>query len=189
MKHFWTLLARYRAHDDPLAAAGNLVALVIGFDQPFYPLTLYWATGADVTWSLIDFLSAPCFLAVPFVMRRSSLAGRVMLVVVGTLDTLASAKVFGTASGAELYFGPCLMLAAMLFRKREQLVSFVLIGLTLGCVVFLHGYYGDAWLSLSGTQDAIVLRVNTISVAMLTVFIAVVLGRARGDGRDVPIGP
>jgi hypothetical protein len=73
VKHFTSLIARYVAHDDPLAAAANLVALAIGLNQPLYPLTLYLATGGDVTWAFIDFVSGPCFLAIPAIMRRHSL--------------------------------------------------------------------------------------------------------------------
>lgn len=45
----WAALARYLAHPDPLAVAANAVALLVGSNQPLYPLTLYWLTGADVT--------------------------------------------------------------------------------------------------------------------------------------------
>src|SRR5262249_36155281 len=97
---------RYLGHPDPLAVASNLVALLVGSNQPFYPLALYWMTGGDVTGLFIVFLSAPCFLVVPFVARRSSLMGRVMLVVVGSVDTFISVKVYGPPAGNELYLGP-----------------------------------------------------------------------------------
>jgi len=182
VKRLTTLFARYAAHPDPLAAAGNLVALVIGLNQPFYPLTLYWATGADVTWTFIVFLSAPCFLAVPAVMRRNALVGRVMLVVVGSVDTLISAGVYGQASGGELYLGPCLLLAALLFRKREQLLSFGLIAAIFAGALGAHGHYGAGLLAWSDANNDILLSVNAVSVAMLTALIGVSLGRARGDG-------
>lgn len=140
------------------------------------------ATGADVTWTFIVFLSAPVFIAIPAVMRRSPLAGRVTLVVFGTLDTLASAGVYGPAGGGELYLIPCLLLAALLFRKREQLLSFGLIGLISAAMLAAHDHYGTGLLAWSVADYDILLRVNAVSVAMLTALIGVSLGRARGDG-------
>jgi hypothetical protein len=175
------LVSRYVAHPDPLATAGNLVALLVGSNQPLYPLVLYWATGADVTGLLIVFLSAPCFLAIPFVARCSSLAARVMLVAVGSIDTFASVKVYGQAGGNELYLGPCLMLAAMLFRKREQLLSFGLIALICVGLVALHDRYGASVLAWSDTDYARMMNFNIFYVAILTAFIGLSVGRARGD--------
>jgi hypothetical protein len=176
------LVARYVAHPDPLAAAGNLVALLVGSNQPLYPLTLYWVTGADVTGLFLVFLSAPCFLLVPIVMRRSSLAGRVMLVVVGSVDTFISAKVYGQASGAELYLGPCILLAAMLFRKREQWLSFGLIALIIVGILDTHDRYGVSFLAWSDKDYATMMNFNIFYVAILTAFIGLSVGRARGDG-------
>ena len=176
------LLARYLAHPDPLAAAGNIVALVLGSNQPLYPLTLYWATGADVTGLFLVFLSAPCFLAIPFVARRSSLAARVMLVAVASIDTFLSVKVYGQAGGNELYLGPCLMLAAMMFRKREQYLSLSLIALICVGLVALHDRYGASFLAWSARDYATMMSFNIFYVAILTAFIGVSVGRARGDG-------
>jgi hypothetical protein len=178
MKRLSMLIAGYAAHPDPLAAAGNVVALLVGSNQPLYPLTLYWVTGADVTGMFIVFLSAPCFLAVPIVMRRSVLAGKVMLVVVGSVDTFISAKVYGQASGAELYLGPCILLAAMLFRKREQWLSFGLIALIFARILGTHDHYGPAYLAWSDKDYATLLHLNIVYVAILTAFIGVSFGRA-----------
>jgi hypothetical protein len=182
MKRLLTCFARYAAHPDPLVAAGNVVALLVGSNQPLYPLTLYWATGADVTGLFLVFLSAPCFLLVPLVARRSSLAGRVMLVIVGSVDTFLSAKVYGQASGAELYLGPCILLAAMLFRKREQLLSFGLVALILAGLLAAHDRYGASFLAWSDKDYATILYFNIVYVAILTAFIGLSVGRARGDG-------
>ena len=182
MKRLLTCFARYAAHPDPLVAAGNVVALLVGSNQPLYPLTLYWATGANVTGLFLVFLSAPCFLLVPLVARRSSLAGRVMLVVVGSVDTFLSAKVYGQASGAELYLGPCILLAAMLFRKREQLLSFGLIALICVGLFVLHDRYGVSFLAWSDKDYATMMNFNIFYVAILTALIGLSVGRARGDG-------
>ena len=182
MKRLSSLLAGYVANPDPLAAAGNLVAVLVGSNQPLYPLALYWATGADVTGLFLVFLSAPCFLAVPFVARRSSLAARVMLVVVGSIDTFVSVKVYGQAAGNELYLGPCLLLAAMLFRKREQRLSYGLMALIVAGLLVLHDRYGASFLAWSARDYATMMNFNIFYVAVLTAFIGFSVGRARGDG-------
>ena len=182
MKRLSAFFARYIANADPLAHAGNLVAVLIGTNQPLYPLALYWATGADVTGAFICFLSAPCFLAVPFIARRSSLAGRLALVLVGTFDTLISVKVYGQAGGNELYLGPCLMLAVMLFRKSEWRVSFGCVALIWAALFGLHDRYGASVLGWSAGDYATMMSFNVFYVAMLTVFIALGVGRARGEG-------
>ena len=38
--------AAYLAHPDARVATGNLVALVLGWNTPFYPLWLRWAAGS-----------------------------------------------------------------------------------------------------------------------------------------------
>jgi hypothetical protein len=182
VKHFTSLIARYVAHDDPLAAAANLVALAIGLNQPLYPLTLYLATGGDVTWAFIDFVSGPCFLAIPAIMRRHSLGGRVAMVVLASLDTFISVKVFGQASGAEFYLLPCLLLAALLFRKHEVRWSYGLTALIFVALVGMNGRYGVDFLQWSASNYETLVRINAVSVAMLTTFIGVCVGRARGDG-------
>ncbi len=181
MKFFANTIGRYAAHPDPLAAAANVVALVIAFDQPFYPFTLYWATGTGLPGSFLAVLSAPFFFAVPAVMRRSAMAGKATLVLVGTIDSIFAAKVFGPASGSELYLVPCLLLAAMLFRRSEQWVSFGLIALIFAGFG-LHDHYGAATLAWSAPDHETLVRINAVSVAMLTTLIGVNLGRARCDG-------
>ncbi|MBV8393368.1 MAG: hypothetical protein JOY81_09335 [Alphaproteobacteria bacterium] len=158
------------------------MALLVGSNQPLYPLMLYWMTGADVTGIFICFLSAPCFLAVPLIARRSSLAGRVALVVVGSVDTFISVKIYGPSAGNELYLGPCLLLATMLFRKGEQWIALGLTGLVLLGFFALHGRYGASYLAWSAKDYATMMELNIFYVAMLTAFIGLTLGRARGDG-------
>jgi len=181
LKQVSAALARYLAHPDPLAVSGNLVALLVGSNQPLYPLALYWMTGADVTGAFICFLSAPLFLAVPFVARRSSLAGRVMLVVVGAVDTFISVKIYGAAGGNELYLGPCILLSTMLFRWHERWLAFGLTAAILAGLFTLHGRYGSSHLAWSSQDYAMMMDLNIVYVAILTAFIGLSVGRSRGD--------
>ena len=139
-------------------------------------------TGADVTGLYIVFLSAPCFLVIPFVARRNSLAGRVMLVVIGAVDTFISVKVYGPAAGNELYLVPCVLLATMLFRRREQWISFGLTALIFAGFFAAHDRYGASYLAWSTQDYAMMMQLNIVYVAILTAFISFSLSRARGDG-------
>ena len=42
----WRRIERYAAADDPLTGASNRLALIVASNQPFYPLYVWWATGA-----------------------------------------------------------------------------------------------------------------------------------------------
>jgi drug/metabolite transporter superfamily protein YnfA len=119
--------AAYVHSNDPLVAASNIVALVVAFNQPFYPPYVRWLVGDDHGASLVTFLSTPLFLAVPAVARLSSLAGHVLLPIVGILNTLMSTLAFGAASGVELFLCPCAMIAGMSLRQDER-ATMLLIG-------------------------------------------------------------
>ena len=107
MRRIAQLVATYIRSDDPLAAASNLIAVIVAINQPFFPLSIHWLVGNDHGASYITFFSTPFFLAVPAIMRLWSLAGRAMLPLVGILNTLASAQALGAASGVELFLCPC----------------------------------------------------------------------------------
>lgn len=89
------LLARCRAyagHPDPAAAATNVVALVVALNGPFYPLYIIGLIGWAGVSTFATMLSSPLFFAVPWLSRRSSLAGRVALPLIGTINTVCQAS-------------------------------------------------------------------------------------------------
>src|ERR1700710_279825 len=57
----WNAAKAYFADDDPLVATANLVALVVLWNQPFYPLYVYWSFGPDIAPTFYTFLSTPFF--------------------------------------------------------------------------------------------------------------------------------
>jgi hypothetical protein len=132
-------LAAYAQAEDPLVAASNVVALVVAFNQPFYPLYIRWLVGDDQGASLVTFISTPFFLAVPAVTRLSSLVGRAMLPLTGILNTLISAQWFGAASGVELFLCPCAMIAGMSMRQEERATMAAIVVLALVGFALLHG--------------------------------------------------
>ncbi|HEX3864853.1 MAG TPA: hypothetical protein VHY35_24470 [Stellaceae bacterium] len=184
----WRAVRNYIAHPDPLVAAGNLIAVVVAWNQPIYPLYLYLFVSRDIGVSFLTFLSTPFFIAVPVVARCNSLAGRALLPLIGIANTVLSAKAFGEASGVELFFAPCIMIAAMLFRRSERAVMLVLLGLGLVTYVGLRGRYGAPLHLYSPDEYAAFLGVNALSVGTLSAFVGVVFSNVLADIESGPTG-
>jgi hypothetical protein len=177
----WRAIRRYIAHDDPLIAAGNLVAMVVAWNQPFYPLYIWWLVS-DVIWpSYFTFLSTPFFLAVPAIARRHPVSGLVTFVLAGIGNTVLSVKLFGEASGVELFLAPCVMLAAMLFRQKERLVMLALVGLAFAVFAGLHGRYGPPLHLYTAEEYASFLSLNAFSVGTLMAFIGLTFANAQAQ--------
>ncbi len=115
------------AHRDPLVEAGNWVALIIGTHLPLWPLYVLWSAGWQA-WpsSLATIAYTPIFLAVPLLSRRNGRLGRIFLLLASVGNTEFTRWVLGANTGTELFFVPCAMLAAILFRRQERwlMVSF-----------------------------------------------------------------
>jgi hypothetical protein len=167
-----TGIAAYAHSDDPLAAASNFIALVVVGNQPFYPLYVRLFVGDDNWSSLLTFLSTPFFLAIPYVARRSSLAGRVMLPLIGAANSFFCAKIFGQASGVELFLCPCAMIAGMTFRATDRKAMLGVIGILFVGFIILHDRYGAPIHSFSEKEYAHFLSMNAVSVAALIALIA-----------------
>ena len=135
-------LRRYADHEDPLVAAGNFVALVLAWNQPFYPLYLWFILGRDAWIGLPDTLSGFVFFAIPGVARRHPLLGRALLPVAGMLNVVLCMKLLGEASGIWLLLFPCIMLAALLFRWRERWLMLGLSALPAAAWLLLRGRLG-----------------------------------------------
>jgi hypothetical protein len=130
----------YCGHADPAAAVANLVAVVVGSNGPFSPLYVIAIAGRGVLPLVaLTMLSTPLFLAIPLLSRRSSLAGRLALPLVGAANTLWCIKPLGPASGVGLFLVPCVALSALLFRARERPA------MLLAAVVSAAGYFIPDW--------------------------------------------
>ena len=177
----WRAARNYMAHPDPLIAAGNLIAIVVASNQPFYPLYLYFLVGPDIGVSFFTFLSTPFFIAVPAVARRNAIAGRALLPLAGIGNAVMCAKLFGEASGVELFLAPCLVIAAMLFRRSERLVMFGLVGLGLLAYLGLHGRYGAPCHLFSGEEYDRMRNLNFASVLTLSAFVGMAFAGALSE--------
>jgi hypothetical protein len=170
-----TFLARlraYTAHNDPATAAANFVAMVVAGNGPLYPLYVVALLGGTGVPAFITMLASPFFAAVPWIARRSSIAGRLALPLIGTLDTICCVKLFGPGSGMVLFALPCVILAALLFRPREAWLRLALIAAAIAPALLPRTFYGTALVSLSPDQAAALAAINLVSVAMLLGLIA-----------------
>lgn len=157
---------------DPLTQATVTVTWVIVLNKPFYPLYVWWLVGSGVQASLGTLVSVPFFLFVIYLARNWPLAARLGLPLVGTLDTVFETKLFGYGSGTELFFAPCLMLAALSFHAQEKWWQR---GMAAGIfLVFfaVHGRLGDGLAVWPSEGLDTLVSINVFAVASLMAFIA-----------------
>lgn len=157
---------------DPLAQATVTVAWVVALNKPFYPVYVWYLVGDGVAASLGSLIAAPLFLAIPFLARRSSLAARVSLPVIGAIDTLFETKLFGTASGTELFFAACIMLVALSFRASEIWWQRSVAVFVFAVFLFSRNWIGMPLHIWDGDDLTMLLNLNAFAVASLTTFIA-----------------
>jgi len=184
-------LLHYASNADPLAATGNLVALVLAGNAPFYPLYVVLVAGADgMPWLLLTALSFPFFLLVPALARRDSRLGRIALALVATGNTVFCTWLLGEPAGTELFLLPCAMLASLLFRPSERMSMLLLAGLPIAAYLLLHGRYGAPPHLYSPDASAALLSMNAVSAGMITIFMGIVFSRlfAAPDRSAPPAG-
>ena len=166
---------------DPLTQATVTIAWVVALNKPFYPLYVWYLVGNGVAASLCTLLSAPLFLAIPFIARRLPLAARVALPLVGTFDTLFETKLFGPGSGTELFFAACIMLVALAFRPDEKWWQRGLAGLVFMVFIFSRSFIGPPLHVWADTELYTLFNLNAFAVASLMAFVAL---RYSGIARD-----
>lgn len=180
-------LAAYAAHDDPVTAACNRIALLVASSQPTYPLYIACLAGGEWWVACITFLSTPAFLAVPMVARRNARTGRALLVLAGLGNAMLATKALGTASGVEAFLIPTAILAFLVFEGRLRLV---LIGANMA-VALLHNAYDSPWGTFSPQAHTALLHLNDWSAGLLSLIILWVLiprSSARQHSRWWPPG-
>jgi hypothetical protein len=170
-----TRLSAYAFNDDPLAAAGNKVALVLAGNTPFYPLYVVSLAGREGMPALLMTLFAfPVFGLVPAIARRHPLLARVTLSLAGSINTVFCTWLLGERSGTELFLIPCITLASLLFGAGERLWMLLLAALPLSAYIFLHGQYGKPPHIYPDDAYGALLSMNAISVGTLSIFLGIV---------------
>jgi hypothetical protein len=168
-------LRSYSAHPDRATAASNLVALIVAGNGPFYPLYTQALIGWGNLGAWLTMLASPFFALVPALSRRHSRAGRAALPLIGIVNTVWCSALLGSASAVELFLLPCIALTALLFRRDERWVALLLMGLAIGAQVWLTEFPLIGLMQLSASQAASLARLDVISVATLTGFVALTL--------------
>lgn len=164
-------LRRYMAHDDPAAGMANLVAMVVGWNGPLYPVYVIAIAGWQAALpAMLTALAAPFFLAIPALSRRSSLLARLALPVVGTVNTLWCIKVLGPACGLQLFFVPCILLASLMHRPGERLLALAIAALAAVANFLPAGMFGEPIMALSGAAAGRLAALNQGSVIALAFF-------------------
>lgn len=162
----------YVAHPDPAAAAANLIAFVVALNGPFYPLYVIGVIGWAGVPAFATMLASPLFFVVPWLSRRSSVAGRVAVPLIGTINSVGCAKLFGVASDVQLFCLPCIMLAALLYRDRERWLGLTLVGLALLPLFLPADILGPPLLSMDPGEAARIAALNAGCVGPLMGLIA-----------------
>ncbi|MDB5361626.1 MAG: hypothetical protein JWO51_2923 [Rhodospirillales bacterium] len=176
-----SLLARLRAyldHDDPLVATTNLVALIVASNLPFYPVYHLALIGWDGWPSLLEAPIGLVFFAIPWISRRRSLAGRALLPLIGTINTLFCIKIMGEASGNALFLVPCLVVAALSFRSSERWVMLPLVWLPVAVFLLSIDRLGAPLVPFTEAEFATMLRLNAVSAGLFVGFIGMLYGRS-----------
>lgn len=173
-----SIIGRYIHHPDPLVAGANWVAILVATSQPFYPLYVWWSVS-DTVWPVFfTWLSTPFFAAVPAVARINPSAGRALLTLTGVANTLMAAKLFGVASGVELFLLPTITTAFVFFRTRW--FGYAVSAALALVFLFARDLYGfspvHAW---TAEELAAFVTLNAMSAGGLTV----VLGMAGRESR------
>jgi hypothetical protein len=162
----------YAAHPDPSAAAINVIALVLAWNGPLYPVYIVLLTGQDgLPWCLATMLVSPFFYAIPWLSRVSSRAARLALPVIGAANTLWCMKLFGVASGVSLFLFPCIVLTALLYRYRERWLMLPLLAAMLLLEFIPARAFGPPIILFSPEDSARLSALNAGSVAFLLGFI------------------
>jgi hypothetical protein len=117
-------------NSDPLTNVAGVTALFLAVNLPFYSIFLYLVISVAAWPAWLALLPVPFYVAVPAMARRHSLAGRAMLPIVGIANVVVWLKLFGVASGVELYLLVCVLLCAILFRPGERIVMVVVLALS-----------------------------------------------------------
>ncbi len=158
-------------HHDALAFRTVTVALVVVANKPFYPLYIWWFVGSGTAVSLAALISMPAFAAIALVAKRRGFLARAAIPVVGVIDTSFLAILFGRSSGTMLFFGPCMMLAALSFRPSEAKLQYVVVCVVFTVSILTWWFSGAPVHPWSDEQLATVFNINAFSVAGLMTFI------------------
>ena len=162
---------RTRAEPSAQAEACAKTAWLIAINKPIYLAYVWYFGGAGFWAASVTALSLPLYVGLALLLRRNSKVLRLGVPLLGLCDTVLAVKLFGAASGAELFFFPCLMLATLVPEAGEIKTSRRLVATVFILALALHGHYGlplHVW-DANGLDR--LREVNIFSVASLCAFL------------------
>lgn len=183
-------LAAYAHHDDPATRLANRVAILVGANGPFYPLYVWWIVPEAGAAALATMLASPFFLAIPWLSRRRAWLACAALPVVGLANTLWTAALLGPGTGVDVFAYPCIVLAALAWRRRWVMLG--LLGAGLATQQLAAAWPFAVASGLDPMLQAQLVALNRFSVAALLAFVVLsVAGTApAGDrGRRTELTP
>ena len=183
LRRLWAVFQAWRHSDDRLVDAANTIALVVAWNTPFYPLYVWWVAGSEgMPVALLSLCAFPLYLLVPELTRRSSRLGRAALPILGVANTMFCTWLLGQQSGTELFYLPCIVIGALLFRPPDRWLRRGLIVLPIAALIGLHGGYGAPPHRYSAAHYDALFSMNLFSVATLTGFLGLVFAPPANDG-------
>jgi hypothetical protein len=169
---------------DPRTRATVTIAWVVVANKPFYPFYVWWLVGDGVGISTITLASIPFFLAIPLIAGKLPFAARLALPLVGTVDTVCEAIIFGRASATLLFLAPCMALVLVSFYAIEKWWQ-------RGAACFIFVCFAISWWEIkdpmfawTSNQFATLLNINVFAVASLMTFIGIRYAGAAIDSRS-----
>ena len=163
-------LRAYMASNDPHVSAANTIAMVLAWNQPYFPLYLWWFVGRDAWVGIPDAFSGFLFFAVPAIARRSGMLGRVALIVFSVANVVFCSMMVGEAAGVQLLLLPCGMLAAMLFGWRERFLMLPMAALPLVAWLLTRGRLDIRPVRFPPAAYESLFTLNAVSAGALMVF-------------------
>ena len=180
----------YVAAEDPRVEMANMIAMVLAWNTPFYPLYLLGAAGAAVqpgAWFTLAVF--PVFLAIPAITRRSPFAGRVLLAGAGLVNTVWCTWLLGEDSGTPLFLLACIALVPIIFRQGERLAFLGFLALPIILALASYGQYPASPFACQGAACESLIWLNAVSVACLCAFLGLMTARLRALAAPVVSQP
>jgi hypothetical protein len=175
-------LKAYVASDDPYVSTCNTIAMVLAWNQPYYPIYLWWIVGRDAWVGIPDAFSGLLFFAVPAIARRSPTLGKITLVVFSVANVAFCSMMLGEAAGIQLLYLPCGMLAAILFPWRQRIAMLAMTALPLIAWLLTRGRLDIPPIRFPTEAYARLFTLNAVSSGLLMMFFGWLLA---GIGRDL----
>lgn len=168
-------LRAYSAHPDPATRIANTIALLVGFNGPFYPLYVWFLVPEAGTAALATMAMSPVFLAIPWLSRRSAAAGRAALPFAGLTNTVWTAALLGPATGVGAFALPCIALAGLCWREPRLMLGLLGTGLLAQQAVLRMPV--DPLAGLTVASQALLESLNVMSVGALMAFVVITVAR------------